>query len=113
MTNVEKFFKEWGSVCRMLTKKDKAIYSHKELLDFAEQYRQSQVNNVIFNDMDKEKLIKLTKGKVSGFVEKAQKRRELKNNVVSDDVSKCCKCGKNEAKGKTNQCDSCLLDGII
>lgn len=29
--------------------------------------------------MNKEKLIKLTKGKVSGFVEKARKRKELKN----------------------------------
>ena len=53
MTNVEKFFKEWGSVCRMLTKKDKAIYSHKELLDFAEQYHQSQVNNVVLDDVIK------------------------------------------------------------
>ena len=51
MTNVEKFFKEWGSVCRMLTKKDKAIYSHKELLDFAEQYHQSKVNNVVLDDV--------------------------------------------------------------
>ena len=53
MTNVEKFFKEWGSVCRMLTKKDKAIYSHKELLDFAEQYHQSKVNNVVSDDVIK------------------------------------------------------------
>ena len=53
MTNVEKFFKEWGSVCRMLTKKDKAIYSHKELLDFAEQYHQSKVNNVDLDDVIK------------------------------------------------------------
>ena len=51
MTNVEKFFKEWGSVCRMLTKKDKAIYSHKELLDFADQYHQSKVNNVYLDDV--------------------------------------------------------------
>lgn len=28
-------------------------------------------------------------------------------------VSKCCKCGKNEGKGKTNQCDNCLMDGIM
>ena len=28
-------------------------------------------------------------------------------------VSKCCKCGENEGKGKTNQCDSCLMDGIM
>ena len=53
MNNVEKFFKEWGSVCRMLTKKDKAIYSHKELLDFAEQYQQSKVNNVVLDDVIK------------------------------------------------------------
>tara|TARA_B110000259_G_scaffold137619_1_gene154965 strand:- start:445 stop:693 length:249 start_codon:yes stop_codon:yes gene_type:complete len=53
MTNVEKFFKEWGSVCRMLTKKDKAIYSHKELLDFAEQYRQSKVSDVVLDDVIK------------------------------------------------------------
>ena len=53
MTNVEKFFKEWGSVCRMLTKKDKAIYSHKELLDFAEQYHQRKVNNVVLDDVIK------------------------------------------------------------
>ena len=53
MTNVEKFFKEWGSVCRMLTKKDKAIYSHKELLDFAKQYHQSQVDNVVLDDVIK------------------------------------------------------------
>ena len=46
-----------------------------------------------FNDMDKEKLIKLTKGKVSGFVEKARKRRELKNNSVLGDVINCDKCG--------------------
>jgi hypothetical protein len=38
---------------------------------------------------------------------------KLNNHVVLDNVSKCCKCGKNKAKGKTNQCDSCLLDGII
>ena len=53
MTNVEKFFKEWGSVCRMLTKKDKAIYSHKELLNFAEQYHQSKVNNGVLDDVIK------------------------------------------------------------
>ena len=53
MTNVEKFFKEWGSVCRMLTKKDEAIYSHKDLLDFAEQYHQSKVNNVVLDDVIK------------------------------------------------------------
>ena len=53
MTNVEKFFKEWGSVCRMLTKEDKAIYSHKELLDFAEQYHQSKVNDVVLDDVIK------------------------------------------------------------
>jgi len=52
MTDVEKFFKEWGSVCRMLTEKDKAIYSHKELLDFAEQYHQSKVNNGVLDDVN-------------------------------------------------------------
>lgn len=63
MTNVEKFFKEWGSVCRMLTKKDKAIYSHKELLDFAEQYHQRKVNDVVLDDVNqRSKLLK-------GFVE--------------------------------------------
>ena len=41
-----------------------------------------------FNDMDKEKLIKLTKGKVSGFGEKARKRRELKNNSVLGEIEK-------------------------
>jgi len=30
---------------------DKAIYSHKELLDFAEQYHQSKVNNVVLDDV--------------------------------------------------------------
>mgnify|MGYP003625384079 CR=1 FL=1 len=28
-------------------------------------------------------------------------------------VIKCVKCKKNEGKGKTKQCDSCLMDGII
>tara|TARA_B110000093_G_scaffold180825_1_gene223586 strand:- start:676 stop:867 length:192 start_codon:yes stop_codon:yes gene_type:complete len=55
--------------------------------------------------MDKEKLIKLTKGKVSGFVEKARKRRELKNNVVSDDVRKC-ECKYNQ--GIISVCKSCI-----
>jgi len=38
---------------------------------------------------------------------------QAKNNEVLDPVSKCCRCGKNEGKGKTNQCDSCLMDGIM
>ena len=63
MTNVEKFFKEWGSVCRIFTKKDKAIYSHKELLDFAEQYRQSKVNNVVLHTVNQQREL------LKGFVE--------------------------------------------
>ena len=65
-----------------------------------------------FNDMDKEKLIKLTKGKVSGFVEKARKRRELKNNGVLDDVIKCPMCGEYGEKGLDNRyyCNNCERD---
>ena len=51
--------------------------------------------------------------KIAAFVTEFMVSKELKSDCVLDNVSKCCKCGKNEAKGKTNQCDSCLLDGII
>tara|TARA_R110000772_G_scaffold248688_1_gene362815 strand:- start:1436 stop:1639 length:204 start_codon:yes stop_codon:yes gene_type:complete len=47
--------------------------------------------------MNKEKLKELTKGKVSGFIEKARKRKELKNDCVLDSVSKsftCNRCSK-------------------
>ena len=64
-----------------------------------------------FNDMDKEKLIKLTKGKVSGFVEKARKRRELKNNVVSDDVIKCPECTDWDDVFEDTICQTCGYKG--
>lgn len=52
--------------------------------------------------MNKKKLIKLTKGKVSGFVEKARKRKKLKNDCVLDSAS-CCNnplgCACEEANG--------------
>ena len=74
-----------------------------------------QLNNVIFNDMYKEKLIKLTKGKVSGFVEKARKRRELKNNVVLNDVIKCQCNHKIEDRFPTEllmkECEDC--NGVL
>jgi len=28
-------------------------------------------------------------------------------------VRNCVKCGEREGKGKTKQCDTCLMDGII
>ena len=30
-----------------------------------------------------------------------------------DSVSNCVKCGKLEGKGKTKQCDTCLMDGVM
>lgn len=52
--------------------------------------------------MNKEKLKELTKGKVSGFAEKARKRKELKNDCVLDSVSGCDNplgCACEEANG--------------
>ena len=35
-------------------------------------------------------------------------------NIIKlfNDVSKCLKCGINDGIGKSNQCDSCLTNGI-
>ena len=39
MTEIDKAYKEWSSICRMFNRKqDPAIYSHKELFDFAKAY---------------------------------------------------------------------------
>jgi len=39
MNEIDKAYKEWSSICRMFNRKeDPAIYSHKELFDFAKAY---------------------------------------------------------------------------
>jgi len=57
MTNVEKELKKWGSVCRIFSKEDKPIYYQKEMLDFAKQYHQSQVNNVVLDGVSERYLL--------------------------------------------------------
>ena len=40
--------------------------------------------------------------------------KNLVNNYdIIPHVSNCVKCGEREGKGKTKQCDTCLMDGIV
>lgn len=57
--------------------------------------------------MNKEKLNELTKGRVSGFVEKARKRKELKNNCDLGDVSNCCNSVIGTGSNGKRYCDEC------
>lgn len=44
------------------------------------------------------------------------RRKELTEDVeitIVENTILCSKCGKKEGKGKTNQCDTCLMNGII
>ena len=46
MTEIDKAYKEWSSICRILNRKeDPTIYSHKELLDFAKAYHKHMMQN--------------------------------------------------------------------
>jgi hypothetical protein len=46
MKIVEKICKEWNSICRVFNIKENPLtYSHKDLLEFAEYYHNSQLNN--------------------------------------------------------------------
>ena len=38
---------------------------------------------------------------------------KAKNNESLHLVRDCVKCGEREGKGKTKQCDTCLMDGIV
>ena len=43
MTDVEKYFKEWGSVCRIVASKgNRLIHNHNTLLQFAEEYNKKK-----------------------------------------------------------------------
>ena len=48
MTDVEKYFKEWGSICRLFEAKDNPIiHNHKTLLQFAEDYHKHKLKQLV------------------------------------------------------------------
>ena len=52
MKIVEKICKEWNSICRVFDIKENPLtYSHKDLLEFAEYYHKSQLNNDVALDI--------------------------------------------------------------
>ena len=52
MKIVEKICKEWNSICRVFNIKENPLtYSHKDLLEFAEYYHNSQLNNDVALDI--------------------------------------------------------------
>ena len=52
MKIVEKICKEWNSICRVFNIKENPLtYSHKDLLEFAEYYHKSQLNNDVALDI--------------------------------------------------------------
>tara|TARA_R110000787_G_scaffold169819_1_gene282506 strand:+ start:871 stop:1155 length:285 start_codon:yes stop_codon:yes gene_type:complete len=90
------------------------VYSDKDKeLHIDDVSKPLEVDCMTINPIDKDGDFEVEMLDEHTYLSKTQSQQLIDYLTKSINVSKCCKCGKNEAKGKTNQCDSCLLDGII
>jgi hypothetical protein len=55
----------------------------------------------------------INEDKFYAFLEGGRNYRNLVNSDSFPLVNNCVKCGDREGKGKTKQCDTCLMDGIV
>lgn len=70
MKSVDKYFKKWGSICRIFKSKRKPIHHHSTLLQFAEDYHK---------EINKKELKQVFDAYGIGFMYKAQFKHDFES----------------------------------